>query len=191
MNVLKFIKEFVLHPTKTGAIAPSSPALASLIVEAARVSESRMIVEFGPGTGVFTEQILEEMPEGADFFAVELNERFATAASERCPEAAIYHDCATKSRHYLASHGQEHCDAIICGLPWASFSDELQDRLLDTILDILHPGGRFVTFAYLQGLLLPAGKAFRQKLRSRFSEVERTRTVWLNLPPAFVYAAVK
>jgi phospholipid N-methyltransferase len=67
----------------------------------------------------------------------------------------------------------------------------LQDRLIDSILEILRPGGRFVTFAYLQGLLLPAGHAFSRKLQSRFRKVKKTRTVWRNLPPAFVYVAEK
>ena len=45
----------------------------------------------------------------------------------------------------------------------------------------------FTTFAYLQGLLLPAGQHFKRKLSDYFSQVRRSETVWFNLPPAFVY----
>ena len=80
---------------------------------------------------------------------------------------------------------------MICGLPWAAFPETLQDELLATILTVLRPGGRFLTFAYLQGLLLPAGRRFRKKLKTTFDRVTTTRTVWCNVPPAFVYCAEK
>jgi phospholipid N-methyltransferase len=83
--------------------------------------------------------------------------------------------------------GASEVDCIISGLPWASFSESLQDQCLAGILEVLKPGGQFVTFAYLQGLLLPAGLRFRAKLKRYFSDVTKSKIVWRNLPPAFVY----
>ena len=191
MRSLNFIKQFIIHPTQTGAIWPSSAELGHVITDAACLSEASVIVEWGPGTGVFTEQILQKKSGDALFFAMELNPDFVRATQARCPTAQIYHDSATKTSTILAQHQKSQCDAIICGLPWAAFDESLQDALLDTLLEVLHPGARFLTFAYLQGLLLPAGRRFRQKLQSRFSRVTTTRTVWRNTPPAFVYVATK
>ncbi len=67
----------------------------------------------------------------------------------------------------------------------------MQDSLLNATLESLKPGGQFATFAYLQGLLLPAGKRFKKKLAQSFSKVEKSPTVWLNMPPAFVYRCTK
>ena len=191
MTALNFVRQFITHPTQTGAIWPSSAQLAHVITEAAHLPEASVIVEWGPGTGVFTEQILTKISKDALFFAMELNPDFVTATHTRCPNAVIYHDSATNTSKYLKRHDQSLCDSVICGLPWAAFDESLQDALLDTLLDILHPGARFLTFAYLQGLLLPAGRRFRKKLLSRFSRVTTTRTVWRNTPPAFVYVATK
>jgi hypothetical protein len=58
---------------------------------------------------------------------------------------------------------------------------QLQDKLLATVLDVLKPGGKFLTFAYLQGLLLPSGSMFRKKLHAKFKKVKTTGTVWLNI----------
>jgi phospholipid N-methyltransferase len=191
MASFDFIKQFITHPTQTGAIWPSSTELAKVITDAAGLAEASVIVEWGPGTGVFTEQILLKMPQDALFFAMELNPDFVTATQTRCRGVQIYHDSATETPRHLAQHGKSHCDTVICGLPWAAFDEALQDALLDTLIDILQPGARFLTFAYLQGLLLPAGRRFRKKLQSRFSHVTTTRTVWRNTPPAFVYVATK
>ncbi|MEU3862170.1 hypothetical protein AB0F03_33275 [Streptomyces sp. NPDC028722] len=53
----------------------------------------------------------------------------------------------------------------------------------------LAPGGRFTTFAYTPRAWTSPGRALAAALRERFPTVERTRTVWPNLPPAFVYRA--
>jgi phospholipid N-methyltransferase len=79
---------------------------------------------------------------------------------------------------------------VLSGLPWASFPEELQLKLMDAVCEALAPKGVFATFAYLQGTLLPAGKRFGKTLESRFSEVRKSPVVWRNLPPAFVYKCV-
>jgi phospholipid N-methyltransferase len=184
-----FLKEFIASPTAVGAIAPSSAGLARTIVEAAELDTASVVIEFGPGTGVFTERIVESVSADCVFFALEVNERLAETTRRRCPGTKVFHDTASNATKYLQAMGVSHCDRIVSGLPWAAFPRSLQRELLDTVRDILKPGGLFVTFAYLQGLLLPAGLRFRRILSERFAKVTTTRIVWRNLPPAFVYLA--
>ena len=188
---MQFLRQFVLYPSKTGAVAASSQRLSDLITDTAQLSNASVVIEFGSGTGVFTEKILHKISEDTTFFAIELNEHFVKATRSRCPAVQVYQDCATNAGKYLEAHGHRYCDCIISGLPWASFKEPLQDKLLDTIIDILKPGGLFLTFAYLQDLLLPGGSKFKKKLRTKFSKITSTPTIWLNIPPAFVYCAEK
>lgn len=191
MSAWRFLREFLASPGSVGAIWPSSPALAERVCAAADLGGAEMIIEFGPGTGVFTEAILRRIPDPGRFFAIEASAPLADATRQRCPAATVWNDCATRAKTYLANHSRHTCDRIISGLPFASFSPDLQDRLLDTVFNILAPGGVFVTFAYLQGLALPSGRRFRSNLRQRFGHenVTTTPTVWANIPPAFVYRA--
>jgi phospholipid N-methyltransferase len=103
----------------------------------------------------------------------------------------LYEDSAENAPGIIRHLGAEKVDCVISGLPWAAFDDGLQDRLIDVTLEVLREGGRFVTFAYLQGLLLRSGKRFAEKLRSNFSRVSRSGVVWWNLPPAFVYRCTR
>ena len=191
MSLFNFLKHYITRPLATGAVAPSSNGLAELITDTAGVQHAKLVIEFGTGNGVFTEKVLQKIPSKSTFFAVEINPDFARQTRLRCPSAVVYEDSAVNTKRYMETLGFEHCDSIVCGLPWASFGDKLQDDLLHTIQTILKPGGVFATFAYLQGVLLPTGLRFRRKLKSSFKSVETTRTVWLNIPPAFVYKAVK
>ena len=185
------MNEFIRHPKQTGAIIPSSIRLADLITTSVDLSKASSVIELGSGTGVFTEKILKNLPQGSKCIVVEANAIFAEATKNRCPQAIVYHDNAVNARKYLNDNGISHCDFIISGLPWAAFNRQLQTDLLYTISDILKPGGKFLTFAYLQGLLLPTGIHFREKLKSLFAKVWTTKPIWLNTPPAIVYCAEK
>ena len=186
-----FLREFLKHPLKTGAIAPSSTSLVRTMLHLAHLDEASHIAELGTGTGVFTKMIGQHKRPQASFIALEINPKFVKQTQEKCPETEIRQDSAANLARYLDRTGGEGFDAIISGLPWADFKDALQDQLLDAIDRSLADGGRFVTFAYLQGLLFPAGRRFRRKLKARFPRVSQSSIIWSNLPPAFVYIVEK
>ena len=78
-----FIKQFVTSARKTGAVAPSSKTLSQLIVDSAQITKAKSVVEFGPGTGVFTQKIMETLSKDATFFALEINPAFVKATKKR------------------------------------------------------------------------------------------------------------
>jgi len=191
VGLRRFLGEFLKAPGSIGAIAPSSPQLAESITEAADVSRARVIVELGPGTGALSAAILRKRRPEATYFAIEANASFVEEMKRRYPDIPVHHDSAVAIRRYVEAAGHTHCDCIVSGLPFATFPDALQDDLLIAIREALGPGGRFATFAYLQGLLVRQGRRFQRRLREEFPTVSRTPTVWRNMPPAFVYRAVK
>lgn len=191
MELLCFVKEWLASPKHVGSMIPSSRELAELVTDAAGVREADAIIEFGPGTGVFTEVIARKLHKGARFLAIEIREEFVKAVRERCPGVHVIHDSAANAKKHLTEMGLEHCDCIISGLPFALFEDALQDQLLGTALDILKPGGIFATFTYFYSPYLPQGRRIQRKLHARFRRVDKTRIVWRNMLPAFAYRAVK
>lgn len=188
---LRLFGQFLRRPGATGAVVPSSARLAERITAAGEVERARVVVELGPGTGVMTSAIQRKLQPGATFFAIEANASFVEALKGRHPGVSVHHDSAVAIRRWLEAHGHTSCDCIVSGLPFTAFSGRLQDDLLAALDDVLAPGGRLVTFAYLGGLLFPGGRRFRRRLRAEFADVSTTPTVWRNVPPAFVYRAVK
>lgn len=186
-RTLRFLREFLRDPAHTGAIAPSSPGLATAMTDWIPWDRARVVLELGPGTGVFTRAIRQRLAPDARFMAIELNERFVTELQQQFPDVDVRHDNVANLEAICAQAGIPTADAILSGLPWASFPQGLQDQCLQAITRVLRPGGRFCTFAYLQGLCLPAGQRFRRLLSQHFQRVGRSATVWRNLPPAFVY----
>ena len=190
-DTLTFLKNFVRHPTQVGAIAPSSPGLVRVMVDWFEWDDAKNVVEFGPGTGVFTEAVVGRLCDGAKFFAIERSAELVEATRRRCPGVTVHQESVTEVAELCRQESMSEVDAIVCGLPWASFSDSLQSDIMDAMLEVLRPGGQFATFAYWQGLALPAGQRFSRRLRDTFATVQRSPTVWRNLPPAFVYRCVR
>jgi len=186
-NQVKFLAQTVSKPRLVGAVSPSSRALSKTLVEWIDWNRAEAVVEYGPGTGVVTDIVLSLKRPQTHYFAIEINEAFVKILGERYPHVPVYCESAVNIQSICERAGVSQLDAVICGLPWAAFSEEDQDDLLDAMMDVLPPGGQFVTFAYWTGLMLPAGQRFRNKLRKYFGQVAESKTVWRNLPPAFVY----
>lgn len=176
----------------TGAVGPSSARLAEEVTERAQLGASDVIVEFGPGTGVFSEVIARKKKPDAYFMAVEVKPDFVAATRERCPNVHVVEGSAGDTAKFLQADGHDHCDVIVSGLPWTMFPEELQDTILDAAFDVLRPGGRFVTFAYTISPFFSSGKRFfKGKLPAKFPRVTRSKAIWKNIPPAHVYIADK
>ncbi|MEM6917321.1 MAG: ribosomal RNA adenine dimethylase domain-containing protein [Verrucomicrobiota bacterium] len=182
-----FFRAFLRDAGKVGAIAPSSQELGRLMLDWMDWDSIDCVVEFGAGTGVFTELVPQYLKPGAAFFTIERDPVLAGITRSRCPEVTLHETCVSQVAALCHKEGVEQVDAIICGLPWASFSSELQEEFLGAMFGVLPTGGQFATFAYWQGLLLPAGQRFRRFLKEHFRTVEQSPTAWRNLPPAFVY----
>ncbi|GAA1507651.1 methyltransferase domain-containing protein [Sphaerisporangium rubeum] len=184
-----FFGQFVRSPGTTGAVAPSSRRLARAIACPVPERGDPVIVELGPGTGAFTAEIQRRLGGRGHHLAVEINPRLAELLAGRHPAAQVVVDDAAELPRILTERGLDRADAVISGLPWAAFSPSVQDRLLAAITAALAPAGAFTTFAYVHARTLPPALRFRRLLGTAFEEVVQSRTVWGNVPPAFVYHA--
>ena len=182
-----FLLQFLRNPSQTGAVLPSSGYLAEAVVDWLDLGAARSVLEYGPGTGSFTPHILKRVGMDCRFLAIERNATLAEEFRRKLPDVELIQDSVENVRAICDRAGIDSVDCIVCGLPWAAFTEDLQQRLLDSMMTVLRPGGQFVTFAYLHGLPLPAGRRFASRLPEYFSEVRKSRTVWRNVPPALVY----
>lgn len=188
---LTFLGRFLSRPVRTGAIAPSSHWLARRMVADMGLAEARAVVELGPGSGSFTGAIQGAIGPRTWFMAVEVDPFFAQQLAKRFPEVDVVNDTAERLPDLLKERGFRDADSILCGIPWAGFSQDLQQRLMQSVWESLRPGGQFATFAYIHASRFPPGRRFRHLLESCFSTVHQTPIVWRNVPPAFVYRCKK
>ena len=188
LNRATFLAEFLQKPLTIGSIVPSSSYLAKRMIQHAHLAYAHAVLEFGPGTGALTSHILQAMPPRTRFAAIEINPQFAAAFRAAHPGVALYEDSVENVRAICDSMEIAMVDCIISGLPWAFFSKSMQVRILDQMMRVLKPGGRFVAFGYPHSLALPAARHLAALLPTYFATVSKSTIVWRNFPPAFIYS---
>ncbi len=181
---LRFFRQWLREPRSIAALAPSGRELASHMA-AAVGRHARQVVELGGGTGVMTEALLRHGVEPSHLLVIERNHELHDHLAARFPAVEVAHDDAFELvRIVRQSRGLAvgEVDAVVSSLGLLNLSQDEQRRLLEAVLAVLRPHGRFVQFTYAPRCPVPLA------LRSALG-LEARRHGWTlrNLPPAFVY----
>ncbi len=182
---LFFLKHFFKHPQSQGAVAPSSRALSKAMVAHLDLEHATYVVEYGPGLGAFTREILAKGNKGMRFLGIEKNPAFVEFLREEFPNARIVAGDAKDVMNFLGHLPINKVDAVVSGLPFSNFRPEVQSEILRNTCAVLKPGGSFVSFSYMHTWPLNSAKRFRKMLDDIFSSVT-WHPVMKNVPPAFV-----
>ncbi|WP_286005496.1 class I SAM-dependent methyltransferase [Campylobacter avium] len=184
-----FIKHYIKNPKQTGAICSSSKKLASMMIKGIGINKANCIVEIGPGMGAFTKEILKNKQKESKFFAIEINKDMAQKLKNEIPNLEIITQNALNLENIIKAKKIDKIDNIISGIPWALLDTKEQIALLKVIHHNLSQNGYFTTFAYI--LPSPQAAVFKKLLGKFFKEVRKSKIVWQNVPPAFVYYCKK
>src|SRR5205085_12594047 len=84
-----FAKNFFLHPRMLGSIIPSSRFLIGRMLREVDWDRARVVVEYGPGVGTFTSEILRRLHPDAVLVAVETNPEFVTYVGRAYPDPRL------------------------------------------------------------------------------------------------------
>ena len=174
-----FFRTWATNPRKLGAVSPSSRALARLMVEQARPDPAGFTLELGPGTGVFTQALLNYGVPPERIIAVEHNAEFCRLLGKRFPKLSIVQGDAFDLDTTLAKFGDVRFSAALSGLPLLSFPKQLRLKCIDGVLDRMMPGKGLTQFSYG---LYPAVEAIPGRIA-----VAKSKWVLMNLPPARVW----
>jgi phosphatidylethanolamine/phosphatidyl-N-methylethanolamine N-methyltransferase len=179
-ETLTFLRALSSDPGLVGAIAPSGAALARLITSEIG-HHSGPIVEFGPGTGVFTQALLAQGVREEDLTLVEYRSDFAKLLQERFPRARVLRiDAGSLHKHDLFQNAP--VGAIVSGLPLLNMPSRKIVRILSGAFRYMRPRGAFYQFTY--GPRCPVPRTFLDRLGLRASCLGRAL---VNIPPAAVY----
>ncbi len=179
-ETLRFLSQCATHLRTTGAVMPSGPYLAKMMVTAmGALQPGQVIVELGPGTGVFTREIRKRYPNH-QLIAIEFNESFAARLQERMADVTVVTGCASQIRSHLENLEipVESVGAVISGLPLLSLPHQLSTSIFNSIADVLEPGQRYIQFTY--------SKRMWRRFQPPGFRFDRSHFVLFNFPPAVV-----
>jgi phospholipid N-methyltransferase len=184
-HVLLFSR-FLRSPRTIGAVTASSRALAQAMVSGLDLAHARHIIELGPGTGVFTAAIVDQVSLGTRVLAVDIDPEFVRRLKGRWPEIESVCDSAERLCDLAAERGMLPVDHIVSGLPFVSLPVAMTRQIIDSITAALRPGGTFTTFQYMHAYRLPSAAAFRARMSAKIGRPPHVRLCVRNFPPALV-----
>lgn len=175
-----FAQEWIKAPLRVGAVAPSSSALVRAMTQGIS-ADAGPVIELGPGTGIFTQALLERGVPGQKISAIETSEGFAERLARCFPDVLVIVGDAARVRH-LSPYDPQSVATVICGLPLLSMSASKVHRIVAGSFAVLKPGGKLRLFTY--GAKCPVSQASLNRLGLAG---HRACFVALNVPPASVY----
>ena len=84
-----FLREWIVNPQRTGAVAPSSPQLGAAMARWLPRNRESFVLELGPGTGAVTDALLKHGLRENRLIAIEKNPPLAKLLRKRFPRAQI------------------------------------------------------------------------------------------------------
>lgn len=179
-DLLRFLRAWAAAPLQVAAISPSGTALARLITSEITAAHAP-VLELGPGTGVFTQALMDRGLDPRNLTLVEIGADFATHLRARFPGARVLQADAA----HLDATGifpDAEAGAVISGLGLLSMPVHTVEMVVTSAFDCLRQDGHLYQFTYGPRCPVPQEILERLDLRAR-----RIGGTWQNLPPAAVY----
>ncbi|MBI4499319.1 MAG: methyltransferase domain-containing protein [Chloroflexi bacterium] len=185
MERLSFLQAYLRNWRTIGAVTPSSHYLARRMLDLIDPARAMLVVELGAGTGAITGPLLRHLSPQARVLAVEIYPPFAEHLRRRFPDdrLEVIEGSAEALPQYLAERGLPSAAYVVSSIPFSTLPAGVGRAIVAAAYRILEPGGALVAYQYSPFHLEPL-------LRAQFAHVAR-HLVLRNLPPAFVYRAVR
>src|ERR1041384_1768830 len=179
-RTLLFARNFFKFSTMLGSLIPSSPFLVNDLLSQVDFDRARVVVEYGPGVGTFTQEILKRMRPDAALVAIELNEEFAGFLKDEIGDRRLHavHASACDVGKVLASLNLPSADYIISGIPFSTMPKSLRAEIMRNSRDALRPDGALLVYQFT--------RAVRPYLESSVGSVQENFQM-LNILPARIF----
>lgn len=145
-----FARNFVKHPRMLGSVIPSSRYLIERLLGGVDWDRARVVVEYGPGVGTITREVLARLsPEGV-LLVLETNPDFVAHLRREIsdPRLQVVHASAATVGDELAARGLGSADRIISGIPFSTLPSEVREDVLAATRDALGHEGIFLVYQF-------------------------------------------
>ena len=162
-EALLFAKNFFLHPFMLGSLIPSSKYLVTQVLQPIDWERASVIVEYGPGVGTFTGEILKRMRSNARLIVIEMNPDFVQFLRGTFQDSRLHveHGSAADVQLVLKRLGLPNASYIISGIPLGSMPQPVQADIVGKSRDALAPGGEFLVYQFTSRVLPVLRRTFQ------------------------------
>lgn len=157
-----FARNFVKHPRMLGSVIPSSRYLIERVLRRVEWDRARVIVEYGPGVGTFTREILARLGPDGVLLVLETNPDFVRHLRESIPDPRLHvvHGSAARIGEALAERGLAAADYVISGIPFSTLPSGVREEVLAATRSALQASGAFLVYQFSSKVLADLRRVF-------------------------------
>lgn len=190
INTFYYIKNLITD-IHVASVTPTSRFGVEKVMEKVSFPNSKLILEYGPGTGNFTTTLLKYMPENSRLIAIEKNPEFCNLLKKTIhdPRLTVFQDSAENVLDILKAcngAGDLKADCIISGIPFSLLSQKKKMKILRNTHSALKRGGKFL--AYQAFFQFP--EILKVPLEELFGGVQ-SQYYMFSLPPLLILETTK
>ncbi|MCF7835231.1 hypothetical protein K9M48_04245 [Candidatus Gracilibacteria bacterium] len=171
---IMFLLQMIRNNKINASITPSSRFLAKQMIKGIDWKSIDTIIELGPGTGIFTKHIIDNIKVGTKIIVVEIEDIYVTHLKEKFGDKIIIEKSDVKNIDEIRKkYNIKKIDLIVSGLPFIP-AESIHDKLKI----YTSQGTIFRSFTY-----------HPKKFRNIYAEfpVNEVGFSLVNIPPARVY----
>ncbi len=182
-----FLQRFLQSPKHIASVWPSSRFLAEQMFHDLALSSGDVVIEYGPGTGSFTQRVerLRNAGVSVRYLGVEKDPGMHQYLTRRFPDLEFVLGDAVDVLEFCEARALPAATAVISGLPLILMNHRTVYGIFAATRDCLRADGVFRTFSYMHSYPSRRAGELRDLMRQCFEEYELSRPVVRNLPPAF------
>jgi phospholipid N-methyltransferase len=180
----QFLRGFIKHPVMVGSVIPSSKMLIDKMLAPVDWANCKLFIEYGPGVGTFTQEILNRLAPDAILLTIDTNADFTTYLSAKIRDSRLraVTGSAADVQHIMHDFGLDRADYILSGLPFSTLPSGVGPAIAQATQEALRPGGAFLVYQF--------SPKVRQFIAPYFTRIDRGFE-WFNIPPATLFWAWK
>lgn len=174
--------EFLRHPGMVGSGFPATARMVRHVLGPLDWSAIDIVVEYGPGSGRFTFEMLKRMRPDARLVAIETGEAFVEKLRATChdPRLIVIQGSASEVRRHLDDNGLAKADFVLSGLPFSTLEPQEAEAIMRETAGVLAGTGMFTAYQMRT--------AIRPLIDRHFATVSHGYE-WWNIPPCHLYWA--
>jgi phospholipid N-methyltransferase len=138
-----------------GSLIPSSRFLVNRLLDQVDWGRATTVVEYGPGVGTFTGEILRRLRADGTLVAIDTNRDFARYLERtlRDDRLHVVEGSAADAQENLRQRGLGRADYVISGIPYSTMDPAVRERILRTTHEVLQPDGAFLVYQFTRAVL--------------------------------------
>jgi phospholipid N-methyltransferase len=179
-----FLSGFLKHPVMVGSVIASTKTLQNTMLNRVDWANTKLFVEYGPGVGTYTQNILDRLPADGTYIAIDTNPDFIDYLRIKFTDARFIPvlGSAEDVEKIVADHGFDHADYVLSGLPFSTLPKGVAPQIAAATHRVLKPGGAFLVYQFRPKV--------REFLTPHWSNIDY-KIEWRAIPPSHNFWAWK